>query len=211
MGYLTTYYTTSFDAWTEHNSRLPWQPGNAAYAICAINLARLTNASSILPAAFYMCATLGPYLADGALLEDGSTEKLTSEDMHLVFEMRTRLAVENAQAGFLLFQPQLVKRCSGGTRWGGCAAVRAKLLEDAGQFNAPHPIASERALDSWMWNAEVPTMSIFDRLEGRRQELRQYLCDGCMEHLRVRERELRRQTWRKLPGLLGLTIKNWDA
>ena len=210
MNYLTSYYTTSFDAWTNYKRTLSWSP-EPIHAICAINIARLTNTTSILPAAFYMCATLGPDIALGAPLEDGSTEHLTPEDMHLVFELKTRLAAENARAAFFLFQARTAQACSGNVWRGNCTTAWNELLERAGEPEAPHPIASERALDSWMWNTEWPRVPLIERFEGRAPERHPSLCNGCMDRLRARERGMRREVWRKLPKFIGLTIENWDA
>ena len=37
------------------------------------------------------------------------------------------------------------------------------------------------------------------------------LCKGCKGHLQVRDREVRRQIWKRLPEFVGLTIENWDT
>lgn len=42
MGYLTTYYTTSFDAWADRHNATQWRPESRVHAITAINLAWLT-------------------------------------------------------------------------------------------------------------------------------------------------------------------------
>ncbi|KAI1791600.1 hypothetical protein LXA43DRAFT_889084 [Ganoderma leucocontextum] len=213
MGYLTTYYTTSFDAWVDGRNSVPWKP-EPVHAIRAINLARLTNATSILPAAFYICATRGPDILHGFphgdADADGSTgvERLTPADLRLCLEMKVRLADENAHTAFLLFRPpDDAQVCSNSLRY--CADVWRKLLEHAGLSKAPHPVASERALDSWMENADcLPRWP----LEGAYDPAaRRTLCGGCVAHLQARDRELRRQVWGRLPELLGLTIENWDA
>ncbi|KAI1791598.1 hypothetical protein LXA43DRAFT_889101 [Ganoderma leucocontextum] len=189
IGYLTTYYTTSFDAWVDGRNAAQWQP-DPVHAITAINLARLTDTEAILPLAFYICATLGPDLVRGSLLEDGSTEQLTPEDMRLVLEMKVRLAAENAHTAFLLFQPR-----------------------------APHSVASERALDGWVANADsLPVISPTPMagfpviyILGRGYFADRRLCKACWNHFEARDRELRRQVWGKLPEFLGLTIEGWDA
>ncbi|KAI1791593.1 hypothetical protein LXA43DRAFT_888909 [Ganoderma leucocontextum] len=223
LSYLTTYYTaTSFDAWVDGHNAAQWQPDAIWHAIRAINLARLTNTVIILPTAFYICATLGPDLRvlRGSTLEDGSTEQLTLEDMHLVLEMKARLAVENARTAFLLFRPPDVQVCGPTlSRKAKCGEVRRRLLEHAGLSKAPHPVASERALDSWVTNADslpvfAPTPGPLGSVAlvpgvGWYQPCR--LCEACRNHFQARDRELRREVWRRLPEFLGLTVEGWDT
>ena len=230
MSYLTTYYTSNFDAWVDGRNAAQWQP-DPVHAIGAINLARLTNTTSILPLAFYICATLGSDLARGFTHSDGSVERLTHEDMCLCLEMKARLAAENAHTAFLLFRPAPAPRhCSNSAEGMYCADLWRKLLEQAGLGKAPHPVASERALDSWLANADCSPASTCTGTSastpgpphpfGPPASFSTYmfsyspprtLCKGCRSHLEVRDRELRRQIWRKLPEFVGLTIENWDT
>ena len=221
MGYLTTCYPTSFDVWTE-NGNSQWQP-DSIHAIRAINLARLTNTISVLPAAFYVCATLGPDIAHGLPLEDGSTEQLTPEDMHLLLDMKARLLTENTRTAFLLFQPPRNPLCTMDSFTKGmCRRAWHKLLEQAGlsEPTVPsHTIASSSALDSWVPNVDcLPTFAPTPppsgptfQITGKGWYHPTRLCKQCRDYLGVRDRELRREVWRKLPVFLGLTIEGWDA
>ncbi|PIL26446.1 hypothetical protein GSI_12204 [Ganoderma sinense ZZ0214-1] len=215
MSYLTTYYITNFGAWVDGRNAAQWQP-DPIHAIGAINLARLTNTPSVLPFAFYICATLGPDLARGFVRPDGSVERLTPDDMRICLEVKARLATENTHTAFLLFRlaPQHCSHATGSTY---CADVWRKILEHAGLSKAPHPVASERALDSWLGNADClpapaplgPGVSFSAYMASYSPQ--RTLCKGCRGHLEVRDRELRRQIWRRLPEFVGLTIENWDT
>ena len=201
LSYLTTYYTTSFDEWNSGGHARLWRP-DATHAIRAINLARLANTPSVLPTAFYICATLGPDLAHGFSFKDGANEhveRLAPEDLRLVLEMKAHLATENARAAFQLLR-------SPGTQ-GCCAGAWRQILEHAALDlgKAPHPIASERALDGWVANADCLAGNSGNVGSPRR------LCWECRNHLLDRDREVRRQIWRRLPGFVGLTIESWDA
>ncbi|PIL33067.1 hypothetical protein GSI_04516 [Ganoderma sinense ZZ0214-1] len=223
IGYLTACYTTSFDAWTGRRDSSQWQP-DPIHAIRAINLARLTNTTSILPAAFYICATLGPDIARGLPLEDGSTEQLAPDDMHLVLGMQARLLAENARIAFLVFRVPSVLPCP----WGPysraqCREVWRRLLGHAGlpepEVQLPHPVASACALDSWVANMGClprffptpPPVEPRIYVGGQGWYHMSNLCEPCRHHLETRDWELRREVWRKLPGFLGLTIEGWDA
>ena len=226
MDRLTTYYTTSFDAWANGLNTAQWQP-DPVHAITAINLARLTNTTSILPTALYICATLDREVLDEVLLGDGRTERLAEHDFHLVLEMKDCLTLENVQNGGLLLWhgPPCAQN-----RWGyrKCTAVWSKactherLLSDR---DAPHPLVSVRALDSWVANVyslpaeaapPAPLGSGFLRIFGGSdwwwwwQRSDGTLCRECRDHLEAHDREIRRKTWRKLPEFVGLTIEGWD-
>ncbi|TBU53880.1 hypothetical protein BD310DRAFT_961760 [Dichomitus squalens] len=215
MSYLTTYYTTNFDAWADGRNATDWQP-KPIDAIGAVNLARLTNTTAILPSAFYICATLGPDLARGMKREDGSVERLSPEDMVLCLQMKERLATENAHTAFLLFRPAGAQNCSNPSGHSYCAELWRKLLEYSGLSKAPHPVASSRALDSWVENADsIPASAVQPTPMGPYMlsfsSPSRALCKGCRNHLQTRDREFRRQIWRKLPEFVGLTIENWDT
>ena len=215
MNYLTTYYTTNFDTWVDGRNAAQWQP-DPVHAIGAINLARLTNTTSILPLAFYICATLGPDLVRGFIRADGSVERLSADDLRLCLEMKARLAAENAHAAFLLLRPA-AQHCSNASGHMYCAELWRKILEHAGLSKAPHPVASERALDSWLENADClpapapPGPGVTFSMYMSSYSPQRSLCKGCKGHLQVRDREVRRQIWKRLPEFVGLTIENWDT
>ena len=220
MGYLTTYYTSSFDAWSNGDNAAQWQP-DPVHAITAVNLARLTNTSSILPTAFYICATLSPNVLLRVPPQDGSTEQLTPEDLSLVLGLKARLAAENARTAFLLFQPPSASgtRCSKRLMRDWCGEVMRRLLEHALLApQPPHPLASECVLDSWVPNAdclpaavcENPGWSDMPYVPGRGWYQPCDLCESCRARFEKRDRELRREVWRKLPEFLGLAIEGWD-
>lgn len=217
MSYLTTYYTTNFDAWVDGRNAAEWRP-EPIHAIGAINLARLTNTTSILPCAFYIAATLGPELAHGFARKDGSMEQLSAEDLYLCLQMKQRLVTENAHTAFLLLRSPGQQHCSNTNGFQSlCGDTIRKILEQAGLSKGPHAVASDHALDSWMPNvdsyspptAQPPAIGTFVTMYSAPNQ--RSLCKGCRTWVQNRDRELRRQIWRKLPEFVGLALDNWDA
>ncbi|PIL33068.1 hypothetical protein GSI_04517 [Ganoderma sinense ZZ0214-1] len=215
MHYLTSYYTSSFDAWEDGRHAALWQP-DPIHAIRAIGLARLTGTPSILPTAFYICATLGPDIVHGCPPDGGGggpAERLAPDDLRAVLELKARLATENARAGFLLLRFLNIYACQ------PCVEVWRRILEQAARAEdlAPHAVASERALDSWTANADCLPVPAAVGGNGNLHYAHMpsspphTLCAACRNRLQVRDRELRREIWRRLPEFLGLTIENWDA
>ena len=218
LRYLTTYYTTNFDTWADGTNAIEWHP-EPIHAIAAINLGRLTNTTSILPLAFYICATLGPEVARGFHRGDGSWETLSPDDLYLCLQMKERLVAENAHSAFVLLRPQGQQHCSNAHGYQMCAEVTRKILDQAGLSKGPRALSSDRALDSWIVTVDSyspppapapPTLGPYVSVMMYAQQARA-VCKGCRSHMQTRDRELRRNIWRKLPEFIGLTVDNWDA
>ena len=234
MDYLTTYYTISFDAWADGLNTAQWQP-DPVDAITAINLARLTNTTSILPSAFYICANLEHAVLRKAHLGDGPTGRLTEDDYSLVLEIKACLILENVQTArlFLFHLPPGAQVCS--NRWGHrrCVAVWSKAygVEWLRDRTVPHPVGCARALGSWAANVDSLPLSVAAQAARPSRsgflQIFQFvdedwwwrrwwrsddntLCRGCRDYLEARDREVRRKTWRKLPEFVRLTIEDWD-
>ncbi|EJF60295.1 hypothetical protein BD309DRAFT_933146 [Dichomitus squalens] len=71
-------YPSDFESWLEIDTEVS-QEWNACGQ--AVNLARLTETSSILPAALYYCSTLGGAVAKGYRREDGTIAYLSQDDL----------------------------------------------------------------------------------------------------------------------------------
>ncbi|KAJ8502110.1 hypothetical protein ONZ51_g164 [Trametes cubensis] len=208
ISFLSKYYTTDFDAWVDGTNATHWRP-QPIHAIVAIGIARLTNTLSILPAAFYQLATLpleellAGYAAPAG--ESGSMPTMTwrrlpQAELLLCLELRDALIALNIETAFSLFKaPTSPPSC---TTRGHCAMYFRQLLEYASQGELPHTLASSRALDSWLPNLEQEHAPLVFKHRSA--------CRNCRSEFASREREMRRETWRKLPGLLGLIIGGWD-
>ncbi|KAI0742371.1 hypothetical protein C8Q80DRAFT_1238079 [Daedaleopsis nitida] len=235
MSYLTTYYTSSFDEWHQGRNTFEWRP-EPTQAIGAINLARLTNTPSILPLAFYICATLGPDIARGYLREDGTVEYLSHEDLYHCLRLKEKLVAENVRAAYFVLQ-YARSSCTHPNAAQGlspCGDLLRQIAEQARLANAPHPLSSDRALDSWDANIDHYTASQASAQQAQVQFVHhphqgafafalnnmnmnmnvqrpRVVCQGCRDRVRQRDVEVRRQVWQKLPEFLGLTIDNWSA
>ncbi|RPD58575.1 hypothetical protein L226DRAFT_146930 [Lentinus tigrinus ALCF2SS1-7] len=213
MGYLTTYYTTNFDDWLEGRNATEWRP-EPIHAIGAINLAHLTHTHTILPLAYYICATLGSNLPVGYARPDGTMERLSPDDLRICLDLKARLTAENVHSAFLLLRYPGQQHCSNSQAYTSCSELFRRLLEHVGLSKGPHAIASDRALDSWMDTIDSYTPPATQNVSPYMvmyQTQSRSLCKGCRAFVQNREREMRRQIWRKLPEYVGVTIDNWDA
>ncbi|KAH9900671.1 hypothetical protein C8Q73DRAFT_675165 [Cubamyces lactineus] len=214
VSFLSTYYTTNFDAWADGANATHWHP-EPIHAITAISIARLTNTPSILPTAFYQLATLPPAVllagytsstptpasTNASESRDAPTmtmHRLSQTELALCLQFRDALLALNMESAFALFKTTNVT-C---TARGHCSMYTRHVLDYTGQGELPHPLASNRALDSWMPNIEQEHAPLGFKHRS--------MCRNCRADFAYREREIRRETWRKLPGILGLTIDGWD-
>lgn len=212
MEYLTTYYTTNFDDWVQ-GLNAEWRP-EPIHAIGAINLAHLTGTDSILPLAYYICATLGPDLPLGYARQDGTMERLTPEDLSVCLRLKARLATENVHSAFALLRYPGQQHCSNSQAYQSCSDLFRRLLEHVGLSRGGHAVASDRALDSWMDAIDSytpPSPQHANAYMVMYTTQSRQLCKGCRAYVQNRDRELRRQIWRRLPEYVELTIENWDA
>lgn len=207
MSYLTAYYTSHFEHWVDGTHATPWKP-TPLDAIGAIAIAHLTNTMSILPTTFYdLCSASVLDVLKGHARSDGSFQKLSEDDLELYIRTRDKLTYLNARVPFLLFRP--AKDCIFGRHAVTECAVHMKaILSSSGLSHLPHTITSVRALDSWLQNLSEHAATNADTdhcgtLPG--------LCARCKSYVEKRDRELRQQVWRKLPGGMGITVEGWDA
>ena len=238
MGYLTKFYTTSFDTWTDVSHTLEWCP-EPKQAIMAVKLARDTGTLSILPTALYVCATLGPDIALGLEHDDGTCEYLAPEDLHLCLALKNFLVAANSECAFALFRqtthtPSSTQPCH---TPGVCSDLLRRVFEQACTNKGPRTLSSGRALESWLdaldalpAPAPMQTHMVMPppmppMMMGPGNGMTGFngvyyympsppappLCTNCRAQLEKRDWELRRQVWRKLPGWIGLNIENWDA
>ncbi|KAI0351201.1 hypothetical protein OH77DRAFT_1513930 [Trametes cingulata] len=215
IGYLTTYYTSDFDAWTSGQNAIQWKP-KPVHAIAAISLARLTNTSSILPTAFYICANLDPSeLLRGYTRRDGTTERLSDSDLETCLQFRDRLIQANVHSGLVLFKPSI--RCSPGEFTPGgpyCSKFLRGVMERSSSHGLPsirHPLASPMVLESWIVNPEacIADADVMRELGLGRPATA--WCKGCRSYFQEHDLAVRRAAWRSLPEQIGVVVKNWET
>lgn len=91
---LKRYFPVDLTSWKNRPPILP-----RAKAILAVNIARLTDTPTILPAALYDCSQLsGDQLIHGVQRADGSTETLSPEDLLRCFNGKMRLCLSHVHA-----------------------------------------------------------------------------------------------------------------
>ncbi|KAI0669061.1 hypothetical protein C8Q78DRAFT_978943 [Trametes maxima] len=213
-GYLSEYYTSNYDAWASETNASRWEP-EPIHAISAIALARLTNTPSILPTAFYVCATLSPSeIMEGYTRRDGVIERLSKEDMKRCLNLRDRLVNAHTVITLTLFKAPS-KTCTArhsamSNRMPsvtGCAAFLGALLERCTLGSFSRTLTSPGALMSW-----VPCIEYYSSLATLREiGLRTALCAECKTHFEENDEQKRRAVWNELPRLIGITVNGWGA
>ncbi|KAI0640935.1 hypothetical protein C8Q79DRAFT_920559 [Trametes meyenii] len=213
-GYLAEYYTSNYDAWVSEKNASHWEP-EPIHAISAIALAHLTNMPSILPTAFYICATLSPSeIVEGFTRRDGVVERLSKEDLKRCLNLRDRLVNAHTVITLALLKAPS-KMCTArhsvtSSRMlsvTGCAAFLGAILERCKLGSLSRSLTSPKALSSWM-----PLVESYSSLtELHEIGLRTPLCEECKDHLEENDDQKRRAVWNELPRLIGITVKGWDA
>lgn len=186
---LKHYFPEDFDLW---DGRLLCDPPSGA--IQAVNLARLTNTPSILPAALYSCCQLDGYALQGCIRADGVVETLSSEDLSRCINGKAKLCTRLTRLVHHVFDDIEAQRCK--RVEGYCnisvASFKAHLLEDGGlQYGRSD------ALSSW-------SPYIVEQNNAKKGSASDSACSPCVNALCKRAKELRRELWKELPELMGL-------
>ncbi|KAH9829564.1 uncharacterized protein C8Q71DRAFT_863137 [Rhodofomes roseus] len=83
------YYPAKFESWDTR--AIPCADG---HAIIAVNLARLTGTTSLLPAALYCCCQMNAReLMDGYERSDGTVDRLSKEDLERCIDGKSHLSL----------------------------------------------------------------------------------------------------------------------
>ncbi|OCH87259.1 hypothetical protein OBBRIDRAFT_889927 [Obba rivulosa] len=161
-----------------------------ADTITVVNLARLTDTTSILPLALYGCCQLQQKLITGVTRE-GRHEELSRSDLLACIEGKDRLALARGRAVNSIF---VRMKCYSG--FGQACSINlqniTRLALDYATLKPP--IAA--ALDSW-------TGFIDYMLEHHKP------CEECLSALRLREKTVRRNMWKSLPEMFNLIVEGW--
>ncbi len=194
LDFLREQYTDNFDKWHVRFGRSVARPTSIPHTECigVVNIARLTNTPSLLPAALYSCCMLGAVLLDGWKREDGCVEYLSSDDLKRCFAARERLCKEGADIMGKIVDIRASAGCSDAVE---CRAglndivvsiVRGKLSSVIGCAALAH------------WADVIHTKALF-----------RDICATCKTELLFRDVKARRRLWNKLPEIFGITIAGW--
>ncbi|PIL26553.1 hypothetical protein GSI_12311 [Ganoderma sinense ZZ0214-1] len=184
-------YTHSFDEWTT-GKKSESISADRVHAIGAVNIARLTDATSMLPSALYTCCNLGPDLLSGWKREDGRVEHLSVDDLKICFAARETLCKEGAQIFFKIFHDQPSAECLSGDK---CRAALGEMTKALVKCSLSLAIECS-VLQSWKTIITIKAAS-----HG--------VCVRCKKELLARDRKARMEVWDKLPGIFGVSVSGW--
>lgn len=156
-------------------------------AIAAVNIARLTNTESMVPVGLYMCCQLKTeVLLNGVTRENGTTERLASDDVVRCIDARKVLVHDNIISACRVFDPSSSAECSG-TR---CTTILKFFLES--QVTYDGGLANYTCLGDWVsWlRIEEPSAWFGD------------LCHACKNMIEARAGAEREVIWSQLPDVM---------
>ena len=163
--------------------------------VAVVNLARLTDTPSLLPAALYECCSLGEALVDGWKREDGTVEHLSPSDLKRCIRARDELAREAFALASIIFDPDPSDDC---TTPGICAtSLRNRLARIMRNGSAAGPTVLE-----W-WG-------FFIRLGAQLQLNDEGYCSACEGELMARARTERERVWNRLPEIFDVEVPDWN-
>ena len=190
MDHLKRHYTDNLHDWLEHGLHAPADDWALTHAIGVVNLARLTNETTLLPTALWMCCRLGPELLAGFAYSDGARETLSADDLALCWAARPRLVQATLSTFLRIFPAPSPESCERGPDADeGCRRFAQgfvnKLRNKPGVFTLPDPFIGYISMDG-------PS--------GKR------LCEGCREAVRTTSLRLYYEVWKELPALVGVEV-----
>ena len=186
---LKLFYTTDFERWNGRaGGRVP-PSFEDIHVIGVVNLARLTGEVSILPTALLACCTLADITA-GFPREDGTLERLSLEDIGCCWKTRAALTT-------LAIEMQIDTY---GFKYSNCSRSQCSA-EVKNVLNCKYP--KQRAY----LTAGDP---LSPQTSGVGEDLKSRFCSSYWSMLEKRDLEGRRAAWKKLPGIVGVSIPGWD-
>ncbi|KAH9932318.1 uncharacterized protein B0H18DRAFT_987551 [Fomitopsis serialis] len=170
------------------------------HSITAVNLARLTETSSILPLALYDCCQLPvETLLNGHTYPGGRVEKLSADDVQRCIQALSVLGVQRTLA---IVKSMDLSACGYSCRF-ECAdhvsAIKTELLEDLKSPGCRHPLCSwarfmgqyNRDMTSNVKNSAHP------------------MCPRCIKTVIQSHGQVLLECWKNLPELLGIEVEGW--
>lgn len=181
---LKTAFTDDFELW---NSRTSFSTAAIHLSendyIPAVNLARLIGATYLLPVAFYLCCQLSTaQLLQGTPRPDGTTARLTADDLERCIEGKHKLVQDNTLGNAKIFA-RAAANCT--------TSCDHRLL---GLIMHRH------------WLPDASTLANADAFIERLC-MDERLCGECGRHMKAVHLQHRRDAWNLLPRTFGLG--NW--
>ncbi|KAH9916584.1 uncharacterized protein BXZ73DRAFT_81033 [Epithele typhae] len=186
---LGEYYTSSWTAWRSPSREKVPSSFKGTAAIAVINIARLTGANWLLPAAFLECCLLLPReLLAGFKRGDGTMERLSTEDLATCLEATPNLLETHAIAvGRLSAENDACPN--------ECGAPLRELHEEPVHFIT-------HALDH---------PDITQTMIGFYSAASENLCSECAERLQEMDLKIRQASFMLLPQVFGLAVDGWGS
>ena len=201
LTYLKSIFVTDLNQWQERvlwsykilvpsnfqTHKLPWSP---AAAIGVVNIARLTECTSLLPTAFLVCCTIRQDSIEGFEREDGTREKLNEDDFVRCYTAIPELMVASTRRCLFMIMYSDLPSCGTGQEcqeWmRGLSIVlglRSYLVAAIDPF--------------WKWSY-IPTKAFGEKL-----------CRSCRNVLKRRFCRDQQYAWNALPDTLGIKVPGW--
>ncbi|KAH9922100.1 uncharacterized protein B0H18DRAFT_1212765 [Fomitopsis serialis] len=185
-------FSDDLDVWSEADVGM----GSASMsyvdtdAIAAVSIARLTDTYSMLPSALYTCCQLDTEeIVNGVTREDGTTERLTQEDMLRCLNARRTLLHDNIVSAYTLF----TTTPHGCTRHSDCELMRRNLADTHITFDTD-------GVEDYAYLADWDPYFRNKELSGSYHSL----CPNCQAAILEHARELRLAAWTSLSKTLNL-------
>ena len=204
MGYLKSYFTTSFSVWSQLQS--DGAPTGFVYTqrvIGVVNIARLTGELSLLPLSMLTCCQLFVSLLLGFSYSDGKSEMIELDDLLTCVKAKPRLE-KATLANFVRMASVLPSAsCSHATNLrgveGGVCRNTARSFAERIQSNLE---------TSGQWTLSNPLTNIYALYT--KDDIAS-LCAGCQKALVEEQEKIIKETWNSLPSLLGITVPEWEV
>ncbi|KAI0686100.1 hypothetical protein C8T65DRAFT_154055 [Cerioporus squamosus] len=183
-----------------YRQTIMWPPHGfvRSSAIGVVNLARLTEAHTLLPVALFKCCQL-TNITQGFVYSDGEREMLSSEDLERCLVARSKLMQETYgkyTRSFLAVSDTSRRRkkpCrSNNTCFAAAACKKFFTVANNTAYGLKHP---------------EPFLHLEAHLSDDVRNTT--FCDPCWEMFRECEEEEHKALWKRLPSFFGLDLANW--
>lgn len=199
-----SFQMTSLDDLTAWDKRR--RPSEQLNAIVAVNLARLTNTPSILPAALYSCCQLSvDELLEGYTRPDGVTESLSTEDLRRCFKGKVQLCMQYMKRmddvldTLIEYDPEIEEGCTQSSN-----RMAGKKCQHAIKHMWHQWVFRMGDKDDCCCDALIPWEKIFPRHRRKQQSDERRLYPQCAETLQIRDAGDRENLWWRLSSILEL-------
>ncbi|RPD72837.1 hypothetical protein L226DRAFT_489959 [Lentinus tigrinus ALCF2SS1-7] len=202
LAYVKSYCTDNYDSF-HANGRQRLPPGfEFPHAIGLLNLARYTNAHTLLPLVIMSCTMIAntEILVNGWTRADVIKVQLTSDDLALCIAAERRMVVRAIENAGKIYKVQIPMDC---VSKAGCQDAlvwlniwHAHMVSQSRRWHDPLKI---------LWGLAVRKKAF----AGPGENLK--LCKVCRGMLRVRQDEILRRTWRELPCILDIHVPGWPG